>query len=79
VGKVTNTDGVGHMQWISVEGVNRIHVVHLPSDMRPVFSMDSLMALGMDTREVLPLRIFFFFGLSTSVYRGVERDRCLRW
>lgn len=48
--------------------------------MRPLFSMDSLMALGIDTREVLPpLRIFFFLGFSTSVYRGVERDRCLRW
>lgn len=48
--------------------------------MRPLFSIDSLMALGIDTREVLPpLRIFFFLGFSTSVYRGVERDRCLRW
>lgn len=53
---------------------------HLPRDMRPLFSMDSFMALGIDTKEVLPpLRIFFFLGFSTSVYRGVERDRCLRW
>jgi len=48
--------------------------------MRPLFSMDSLMVLGIDTRDVLPpLRSFFFFGFSTSAKRGVERDRCLRW
>jgi hypothetical protein len=40
---------------------------HLPRDMRPLFSMDSLMALGIDTRDVLPpLRSFFFFGFSTA-------------
>jgi hypothetical protein len=48
--------------------------------MRPLFSIDSFMVLGIDTRDVLPpLRILFFFGFSTSVNRGVERDRCLRW
>jgi hypothetical protein len=48
--------------------------------MSPLFSIDSLMVFGIDTREVLPpLGILFFFGFSTSVYRGVDRDRCFRW
>ena len=54
-----------------------------PSERRPLFNMDSLMALGMDvSEELLELRYLRgFLGLSWTTcepVRGVESERCLR-
>lgn len=42
----------------------------------PLFSMDNLMVLGIDTSEVAAPRCRFFLGLSASLYLGVDLERC---
>jgi hypothetical protein len=44
--------------------------------MRPLLSIESLMVLGMETRETEGA-VFFFLGFSVSL--GVLRERCFRW
>lgn len=43
---------------------------------KPLLSMDSLMVLGMDTKEFPGPLCIFFLGFSTSRNRGEDRDRC---
>jgi hypothetical protein len=46
-------------------------------EMRPELSMDSLMVLGIETSEVLPLLSSFFLGFSSSWVRWLDLERCL--
>lgn len=53
---------------------------NLPNDIRPLFSILSLMVLGMDTRLVVPdARISFFLGFFSRSYLVVDLDRCFLW
>lgn len=57
-------------------------VVYLHNGNRPLLSMDSLIVLGMDTRDTLFEDVddgdadgfFFFFGLSSNAYFPVVAD-----
>lgn len=53
----------------------------LPTGRRPLLSIDSLIAFGIDVSDVLALPSFklrAFFGLADGAGRGVDSDRCLR-
>lgn len=43
-----------------------------PNDNNPLFSMLNLIVFGIDTKLVVALNVFFFFGFSKSAYRDVE-------
>lgn len=46
--------------------------LYLPNDSNPLFNMLSFIVFGIETKLVVALRVFFFFGFSKSAYLDVD-------